>query len=569
MILSRIPTRARAARRALPSGLALLLAGCSVGPDYVEPKAAVPARYKEVKGWKPAAPSDAALRGPWWTVYRDPVLNDLEARVEVSNQTVRAAEANYRASVALIKEAQGGLFPVISASYSGTRSYEGPAVGSTRGTTLSTGSSTSTGGTGSGTGGTGTATGTGTAGTRGTGTTTGSGGTTGTGGGGTTTTTGGRSGTAINTFSAEANATFDLDVWGRIRRQIESDVAAAQVSDADLANAKLSAQAQLATAYFDLRTEDALHKLLADTVVAYGKTLEITQNQYAAGTAARSDVDNALAQLKTTQAQEISTGILRAQYEHAVAVLVGRVPAELDLRPRALDDRPVAVPPRLPSTLLERRPDVAAAERTMQQQSEQIGVQVAVLYPDFSLSGTIGGVGTSPLPVSVANEVWSLGGNATETLFDGGERLASVAAAVATYDADVATYRQAVLTAFQQVEDEVAALRILAQQASVQNEAVKAAGQAVDITLNEYRAGTVAFTSVVTAQATLLGDQEAALTIRQNRYLASVSLIQALGGGWTAASLPSSDALKAAPTPALSSPDLSPSTDVFTPKIRF
>ena len=338
------------------------------------------------------------------------------------------------------------------------------------------------------------------------------------------------------------------------------------MSEADLANARLSAQAQLATAYFDLRTEDALHKLLADTVVAYQRTLEITQNQYAAGTAARSDVDNALAQLKTTQAQAINTGVLRAQYEHAVAVLVGKVPAELGIKVGGLGFRPVAVPPRMPSTLLERRPDIAAAERTMQQQNELIGVAAAAFYPDVSLSGVIGAMGASALPLTAANEIWSLGGSATQILFDGGLRNADVAAATATYDQSVATYRQTVLTAFQQVEDDLAALRILGQEATVEDQAVAAARQAVEITINEYRAGTVAFTSVVTAQATLLGDQETALTIRQNRYLASVGLIQALGGGWTTGRLAGADRLKAAPTPPSQSPDLS--SEVMTPKLH-
>jgi NodT family efflux transporter outer membrane factor (OMF) lipoprotein len=240
-------------------------------------------------------------------------------------------------------------------------------------------------------------------------------------------------------------------------------------------------------------------------------------------------------------------------------VLVGKVPAELDIKAGGLGFRPVAVPPRMPSTLLERRPDIAAAERTMQQQNELIGVAAAAFYPDISLSGVIGAMGASALPLTAANEIWSLGGSATQILFDGGLRNADVAAATATYDQSVATYRQTVLTAFQQVEDDLAALRI-------EDQAIAAARQAVDITLNEYRAGTVAFTSVVTAQATLLGDQETALTIRQNRYLASVGLIQALGGGWTTGRLAAADELKAAPTPPAQSPDLS--SALLTPKLH-
>ena len=523
-------------------GVAFLAGGCSVGPDYVKPTAPVPVLYKELKGWKPATPHDAFDRGTWWGVYKDLTLDRLERQVEISNQTLKASEAGYRLSVAIIKEAQAGLLPTIDGDYDATRSHEGSAASSSRGSTVTTAAAT-TGGT--------TTTGTGT------GTTTGTTSST------TAVSTGSR-GVTFNSVTLEANASWDLDVWGKVRRQIESDVASAQVSDADLANVRLSAQAQLATAYFDLRTEDSLHRLLAETVAAYQRTLEITQNQYAAGTAARSDVDNALAQLKTTQAMEISTGILRAQYEHAVAALVGKVPAELAIGTAPLAASAPVAPVRLPSSLLERRPDIAAAERTMRQQNEAIGVAVAAFYPDISLSATIGAVGRSALPISAANEIWSFGGSLAQPLFDGGLRLADVAAATATYDQGVATYRETVLTAFQQVEDELAALRILARQGAVEDEAVAAARQAVDITLNEYKAGTVAFTSVVTAQATLLGDQETALTIRQNRFIASVALIQALGGGWTVAHLPSADELKAAPTPPTGSPDLK--SDVFTPK---
>lgn len=539
------------------------LAGCSVGPDYVRPAVRTPPNYKEAKGWRHATPRDMLDRGAWWEVYHDPTLSALERQVEISNQTIAAAVANYRLAVAIIKEAQSGLFPTVSADYTGTRSHEGLSASSSRGTTLTTAPSTSTTTTtGTGTTATGTTGSTIGTGTTGTGATT----TTGTSTSGISTTTAGASGVTINTFSLEASATWELDVWGRVRRQIESDVASAQVSAADVASARLLAQAQLATAYFNLRAEDSLHRLLADTVAAYQRTLQITQNQYAAGTAARSDVDNALAQLKTAQAQEIATGVLRTQYEHAIAVLTGKAPAEVSIRLGLLGDHPLVVPASVPSDLLERRPDIAAAERTMQAYNEQIGVAAAAFYPDISLSGAVGAIGRSALPLTAANEIWSFGGNVAETLLDGGQRLAAVAASTASYDASVATYRETVLTAFQQVEDELSASRVLAQQAAVQNEAVQAAQSAVDITLNEYRAGTVAFTSVVTAQATLLGDQVTALSVRQNRYLASVALIQALGGGWSTAGLPSGEALRAAPTPRTSSPNLS--SDVFTPKLN-
>ena len=321
-------------------------------------------------------------------------------------------------------------------------------------------------------------------------------------------------------------------MWGRIRRQVESDVAAAQVSAADLANATLVAQATLATDYFELRYQDALEKLLTDTVAAYTDALRITQNQYNAGTANPSDVASAQTQLDTTRAELVNVGVLRAQYEHAIAVLTGVAPAELTIQPGVLAaDAPVA-PGVIPATLLQRRPDVAAAERTMQQQNALIGVQVAAFYPDISLSAVYGYSG-SPLGslIEAANRVWSLGASATETLFEGGLRNSEVAAARAAYDASVATYRQTVLTAFQQVEDQLSNLRILEQQAVATAQAVRSAQRSVQIALNTYRAGTAVYTNVITQQTALLGDQQSALSVQEQRLVASVTLVQALGGG--------------------------------------
>jgi NodT family efflux transporter outer membrane factor (OMF) lipoprotein len=505
-------------------GLAML-AGCSVGPDYVKPQAPVPIRYKELKGWKPATPRDTLARGPWWSIFNDKTLDRFERQIVVSNQNVKVAEASYRQAVTLIKAAQSGLFPTISQTSSGQRAHQGSGSSSSIGTTTATGST-----------------------------------------GSTTTTSVSSQGSTYNSFTFEGTASWDLDVWGKIRRQIASDVAAAQASEADLANATLSAQAQLATAYFNLRASDSLYHLLTETAAAYQRTLTIAQNQYAAGTAARSDVATALAQLRTTQASALNVGVARAEYEHAIAVLAGRTPADVSIAVGDLGPAPPAPPVQLPSTLLERRPDIAAAERTMRQQNEAIGVAAAAFYPDVSLSGAAGFVGRSALPFSAANEIWSFGGTATTALFDGGLRLANVASATAVYDESVAAYRQTVLTAFQQVEDDLAALRILGEQARVENEAVAAARQAVDVTLNEYQAGTVAFTTVVTAQAALLGDQQTALSVRQSRFLAAVSLVEALGGGWTALNLPRGETLAASPTPPLTSPDLK--SDVLTPKLH-
>jgi NodT family efflux transporter outer membrane factor (OMF) lipoprotein len=471
-------------RRLAALAPALALAACTVGPDFFRPEAPAPAAYKELAGWKIAAPAEALPKGAWWAVFHDPVLDRLERQVSVTNQTVRAQEAAYRQAVALVREAQSALFPTLTASPSVTRQ------------SLSGGSSLSRFGAS-------------------------------------------RVGKAITDYSLQGSAAWDIDVWGRIRRQVESQQAAAEVSAADLANATLAAQAQLATAYVNLRAADSLTQLLADTVAAYTQALRIAENQYNAGTASRSDVVVADAQLKTTQAQLVGVGVQRAQFEHAIAVLTGHAPAELTIPPGRLAHAVPVVPPGLPSALLERRPDIAAAERTMAQENALIGVAVAAYYPDISLSAAFGFAG-DPLSklFTVANRVWSLGAAATEPLLEGGLREATVEAARAGYDQSVASYRETVLTAFQQVEDELAALRILEQQAVAEDAAVAAARRAVDVTLNEYRAGTVAYTSVITEQTTLLGDQQAALAIQQNRLLAAVALIAALGGGWEAGDLP-------------------------------
>jgi NodT family efflux transporter outer membrane factor (OMF) lipoprotein len=451
--------------------VALSLGGCvTVGPDYVKPAAIVPAQYKEVKGWKPGRPRDEFEKGAWWEVFRDPELNGLESQVSISNQTLKADEANYREAQALIAEARAQLLPTFTLNGSATRANSG--------------------------------------------------------------------GTPVTTLSLEGNASWTLDVWGKIRRTIEGQAAGAQASAADLANAKLSAQSSLATAYFELRETDSLHDLLDNTVKQYQRALEITQNQYHAGTAARSDVITAQALVLAAQAQEINTGVARAQDEHAIAVLMGRPPVGLSIPHGALTHYPPHIPVRLPSTLLERRPDIAAAERTMQEQNAQIGVAIAAYYPDITLSGLLGATATPGARSLARNPVWSIAASFAETIFNGGLTDAQVAAARATYEASVATYRETVLTAFQQVEDNLVAIRVLAQEEGVQVEAVKAAEQAVQIALNEYRAGTQNFTTVVTAEATALSDEESLLTTREQRVLAAVSLVVALGGGWTEAQLP-------------------------------
>jgi NodT family efflux transporter outer membrane factor (OMF) lipoprotein len=470
-------------------GCASILSACTVGPDYILPSAPVAPDFKERLGWHLVKPTDTLDRGAWWKVFNDPTLDELMPQVVISNQNVIAAEASYRQAVALIREAQAGFFPTVTTSYSATRSHSGSAA-SQAGIPITT-----------------------------------------------------------TTFNPVANATWDPDVWGRIRRTVESDSAAAQVSAADLANAKLSAQAALATAYFNLRAEDSMKILFDKTAVAFRRTLEITQNQYKTGvTASRGDVATADAQLLAVEAQSINTGIARAQFEHAIAILIGRTPAELSIKPGALANSVPPVPVMVPSALLERRPDIAAAERQLQQNNALVGVAVANFYPDISLTGSFGFIGPHALPISVANEVWSIAANATQTVFDGGLLSANLEAAKSTYAQSIASYRQTVLTAFQQVEDELVAVRIFPRQLKVQEQAVKQARVAVEVFLDQYKIGTVAFTTVSTAQETQLADEQTALGIRQSLFIADVALIEALGGGWDKSQLPHLEELSKVPT---------------------
>ncbi|MGI3775739.1 MAG: efflux transporter outer membrane subunit [Janthinobacterium lividum] len=516
----------------------LALSGCMVGPDYRRPAAPITPAYKELPGWTVATPADALPKGEWWRVYDDPTLDALEREVDSGNQTLREFEAAYRLARAVVDEDRANLFPQATSGFGVTRSGSGSRSNSTSlnsaltGGTIGTAGATSTttaGGLG------GVASGVGT-----------SGGTTG------GTTAAGTSATSIRSssgprtnYNLQGSLDWEIDVWGRIRRQVENGVASAQASAADVANARLSAQATLATDYFNLRAADAIIALLNRTVADYQRSLRITRNQYEAGVAARSDELTAQVQLETTQAQLINAGIARAQYEHAIAVLTGRPPALLSLPPTSLARAIPAIPAVLPATLLQRRPDIASAERLMAAQNALIGAAIGAYYPTISLSTLLTYSG-SPLGslISAGNQLWSLGASASEVLFAGGARTAQVVAARATYDQSVATYRQTVLTALQQVEDQLAALRILDQQLGVATAAVTDARRSVEITLNEYRAGTQAYTAVVTAQALALGNEQTLITLQQERLDASVALIQALGGGWSASELPSKNSLQ-------------------------
>jgi len=491
---SRQGAGSRPSRLAL-SGLALLLGACTIGPDYRQPPVPVPVAYKEAaatEGWRVARPADTFDRGAWWSVYNDPVLDTLEREVDVSNQNIKSAEASFRQAEAIVTQARAAFFP--TATFAGQAQRTRTSGGRVGSTGIS----------------------------------------------------GGNTGSISNFFSLSTSASWIPDLWDKVGRTVESDVASAQASAANVASARLAVQGQLASDYMQLRIADELKRLLDAAVKAYSESLRITQNQYNAGIVAASDVAQARTQVETTQAQAIATGVLRSQLEHAIAVLIGKPPAELTIITVNSVPMLVEVPAGLPSELLERRPDVAAAERRMVAANAQIGVAEAAFFPTVTLSADYG-VNASMLKrlFNTASRTWSFGSTLAETIFDAGARHAVVEQNRALLDATIADYRQTVLTGFQQVEDELSSLRILAAQAIAQDAAVAASREAEQIILNQYKAGTVAYTSVVVAEAAALGNAEAAINIRQSLLLASVGLIQALGGGWDASQLPSRDLIEA------------------------
>jgi NodT family efflux transporter outer membrane factor (OMF) lipoprotein len=462
---------------------AAALSACVVGPDYVRPEAPTATTYKEGIGWKVAAPQDAVLRRDWWKMFGDPQLDALVEQVDVANQNVRVAEAQWRQAVAVVREARSALFPTVAANGTGTRSRSPSLVNAP---VASTG--------------------------------------------------------PVNIYSVSLNAAWAPDFWGSVRRTVESDVASAQASAADLANARLLAQSQIALDYFLLRTVDAQRQLLEETVAAYTKTLELTRNRYAAGVAAKVDVVTAETQLRSTQAQAIDFGVQRAQLEHAIAILTGKPPSEFAIAPLRLDTSVPPIPLEIPSELLQRRPDIAAAERKMAAANAQIGVATAAYYPSVAFSGAYGYRSSSWANLfNAPARFWSLGAAIGETIFDAGARGAVVDQARAGYDANIAGYRQTVLTAFQQVEDNLAALRILEEEAAAQQDAVKAARESTELTLNQYKAGTVSYLNVIIIQAAQLNNEAAAVRIQGQRLAAAVALIQALGGGWDASDLAEAD----------------------------
>jgi len=459
--------------------LSLALTGCAVGPDYRRPAAESPPAFRELPGeWKQAQPRDEIARGKWWEIFGDAQLNRLVEQIDVSNQTLRNAEAQYRQAQAATAIARAAFFPTLEfdASVTRNRSPAGLSGGLTAGQILTQ-------------------------------------------------------------RSGAFNASWAPDFWGAVRRSVESARASEQASAATLASARLLLQSQLATSYFQLRVLDVQRVLLEDTVAAYQKSLDLTQNRYQAGVAARVDVVQAETQLKSTQAQMLDLGVQRAQLEHAIAMLIGKAPGEFTIAP--VPKFVAAMPPiptGLPSELLERRPDVASAERSAAAANAQIGVAKAAFFPAVTLTGSLGSRTLAASQWFTApSRFWSVGPALAQTVFDAGLRRAKTEQAIAAYDASVATYRQAVLTAFQQVEDSLAAIRILEEEANVQDDAVQAARQSVELTVNQYKAGTVSYLNVVTVQATQLANERTAVGLLGLRLSASVALVQALGGGWKAA----------------------------------
>lgn len=461
--------------------LAALLGACAVGPDYQRPSIAVGTNYKETKGWTQAAPSDTVLRADWWRSYNDPVLDRLMDALLAANQNIAQAQAQYRQAQALVQSARAGFFPILNAGLSATRS----------------GGSGPSGGSGSGLNGSGS--------------------------------------NGSTQSSLTGSVSWEPDLWGKVRRTVESSQAGVQASAADLAGTRLSMQSTLAQSYFQLRALDAEKRLFGQTLAAYERLLRTTQNRYQAGVAAQADVAAARTQLENARTQALELNWQRAQFEHALAVLVGQAPSDFTLEPAQTVGKVPDIPLGLPSQLLERRPDVAGAERRTAQANAQIGVAQAAWFPDLTLSGNAGLSGSQwaawlGAPISF----WSLGPALALTIFDGGARESKVAQARAAYDAQVAAYRLTVLTALQEVENYLVQLRVMGQEQVTQDRALAAARESLRLTENQYKAGLIDYLSVAQVEATALSTERSALALQSSRLVASVQLIAALGGGWQA-----------------------------------
>jgi len=462
----------------------LLLAGCMVGPKYVKPTVPLPQpdafkEYKKLDGWKTAQPNDQAIRGNWWEIFADPELNSLEQQVAASNQDLKAAEARFREARAMIRFNRSYEFPTISA---------GASIASVRDSSNRPYFPAS-----------------------------------------------------YNTgdFVLPFDLSYEVDLWGRIRRQVTSAREETQATAADLETVKLSLQAELAFDYFELRSADAQKQLLDDTVQAYTEALQLTVNRLEGGYSPKSDVAQARTQLDTTRVQDTDVAVLRAAYEHAIAVLIGKPPAQFTLEPTHSTFQPPDIPVGLPSMLLERRPDIAAVERRVAEANEQIGIARAAFFPSLVLSATGGVEGTSIVNwFNWPSRFWAVGPSMVQTIFDAGRRRATSEATQASYDAMVASYRQATLSAFQQVEDNLAALRVLSHEAEQQREATASAQESLELFTNRYTGGLDPYLQVITAQTIALGNERNDVDILRRRMDASVLLVKALGGGWNVSQLP-------------------------------
>lgn len=471
--------RFRPSRSAVALILSISLTGCAVGPDYERPILEISGDFKEVKGWKAAQPRDGIPLGPWWQVFDDPQLQALEQQVASANPSIQQAEAQYRQAQHLVQGAQAAYLPIINATGTFNRFK------------AATGQSVAVSG-------------------------------------------------VRNLFGQAIGFAWEPDLWGSVSRQVETDTGNAQASAATLQALILSTQALLADNYWQLRVIDAQKTLLDETVKAYDKTLTIIRNRYAVGVVGKTDVVQAQTQLETVRAQATDLGVARAKLEHAIAVLIGETPAELTIAAEPLPFNPPSPPAILPSELLERRPDIAAAERKMAAANAQIGVAKAAYFPTLNLASTNGFQSpTADTLFTMARRYWALGpAGAALTLFDGGAKHAKYQQAIDSFDASVAGYRQTVLTAFQEVEDNLAAARILDEERQIREQAVAAAEQALALTMNQYQAGTISYLNVMTAQTVALNNRLAAVQLLGQRMTASVQLIKALGGGWHDQQLP-------------------------------
>lgn len=470
--------------------LVVALAGCTVGPKYVRPSAPTPATYKEQASdssqasdqWKPANPADQANRGNWWEIFGDPELNGLEEQIATSNQTLKVADARFREARASIRFNRASQFPTISTA---------PSAAYVKNTDYAPGFP------------------------------------------------GKFPEASKGDFVLPFDLSYELDLWGRVRRSVAAAREEAQATAADYETAKLSLEAELALDYFELRNADAQKQLLDDTVKAYTDNVQLTTHRFKGGVAPRSDVAQAQTQLDTTRVQDTDVTAQRAQFEHAIAILIGKPPAEFSLAAAPLNYQPPKIPVGLPSDLLQRRPDIAAAERRMAEANQQIGIARAAYFPTLTLDGTAGFAGTQASNwFTWPAGFWALGPTLAQTLFDAGRRRANSESARASYDAAVASYRQTALTAFQEVEDNLAALRILDNEAQLQEQAVASSKDSLQLFTNRYRRGVDTYLQVITAETTELANERNAIDILRRRMDASVLLVKALGGAWDISQLP-------------------------------